>query len=68
MFSEDAIRYADSDGKLSNIIVKLNKLQALLSAKLEILRLSTSILLPLFFLGLLGTFRLSLEKIIIYQL
>ena len=55
-------RHADSDGRFNNIIVKLNKLQVLLSAKLEILRLSASILLPLFSLGLLCTPKLSLEK------
>ena len=55
-------RDAHLDGRLNNIIVKLNKLQALLSAKLEILKLSASILLPLFSLGLLCTLRLPLEK------
>ena len=47
-------RHTDSDKRLNNIIVKLNKL--------EILRLSAKILLPLFFLGLLCTLRLSLEN------
>ena len=55
-------RHAHLDGRLNNIIVKLNKLQALLSANLEILKLSASILLPLFSLGLLCMLRLSLEK------
>ena len=60
--SENATKACGFRWKIEQYHREVNKLQALLSARLEILRLSASISLPLFFLGLLCTLRLSLEK------
>ena len=54
-------KHVNSDGRLNNTTMKLSKLQALLNAKLAMLKLSVNILLPLYYLGSLSTHKHLLE-------